>query len=248
MKSIISLEMRKNIQDRGLYFWTFVLPIIFTVLFITVLTSGENQEIQKIIIISIVPGYTVMFVFFILITMVSTFIKDRDGGMAARLASTPLSSYDYLIGKWIPYMIIVLIQIAILFIFGKIVYEVPTEQPLLLTMLSFILAFTVTGIGLALALIVKTDNMGIAITQVLALGGALLGGLWMPIDMMPNILKTISKIFPQYWAHQAFQDAMTGTLQTFDFFIACIILLSIGLLGFIIALIRYPYFLRQARN
>lgn len=248
MNAVITMEMRRNLQDRGLIFWTLILPIIFTVLFIAVFTSGTDGAVKNQITTSIVPGYITMFVFFIMITMVDTFMKDLHFGMTARLASTPLSPYRYLIGKWIPYIYIVLTQIAILFLFGKIVYRVPLEQPFFLFCLSFFLTFTVTGLGLALALLVKTFNMGLAVTQIFALGGAMLSGLWMPLDMMPGFLQAISKFLPQYWAHQAFQDAMTGTLGYADFFLAVCILTGFGLIGFVIAFIGYPNFLKRARS
>ena len=248
MNAIINMELRKNLQDRGLLFWMLILPIIFTVLFISVFTSGMDEAVQKEVITSIVPGYIVMFVFFIMISMVSTFIKDRDQGIVARLASTPLPPSLYLFGKWIPYMYVVLIQIFILFLFGKLVYNIPLGQPILLVVLSILLTFTVTGLGLALALFSKTENMGLAITQVISLGGAMLAGLWIPYDMLPNILQMISKLLPQYWAHQAFQDAMAGTLETMHLFQTSLILLGFGLISFIIALVCYPKFLRRAKG
>jgi len=248
LNAIINMELRKNVQDRGLIFWTLILPIIFTVLFISVFTSGMDEATQKEVITSIVPGYVVMFVFFIMISMVSTFIKDRDHGIVARLASTPLPPSLYLFGKWIPYMYVVLIQMFILFLFGKLVYNIPLEQPILLLILSISLTFTVTGLGLALALFSKTENMGLAITQVVSLGGAMLAGLWIPYDMLPNFLQMISKFLPQYWAHQAFQEAMTGTLAYIDFFQVIGILFGFGGAGFIVALLQYPKFLKQARN
>ncbi|HLS07512.1 ABC transporter permease [Lentibacillus sp.] len=248
MNAMINLELKKNLQDRGLLFWTLILPIIFTVLFIAVFTSGVGETESRQVILSIVPGYTIMFVFFIMISMTESFIKDRNIGMVARIASTPLSPYLYLLGKWIPYMYIVLTQVMILLLFGKLVYDISLEQPVHLLILSVLLTFMVTGIGLALAVIVKTNNMGIALTQVLALGGALLGGLWMPTDMMPDILQTISALLPQYWAHQAFQDAMTGALQVTKLIQTSLILSGFGLAGFIAALLRYPKFLRRAKG
>src|SRR5690625_7806775 len=87
---MLRLELKKHLQDRGLLFWMILLPIIFTVLFISVFTSGVDESTKQDVIVSIVPGYAVMFVFFIIISMVTSFIKDRDLGMVARLASTPL--------------------------------------------------------------------------------------------------------------------------------------------------------------
>lgn len=248
MNAVVKLEMKKNLQDRGLLFWALILPIVFTVLFISVFTSGTEEVESKQVIISIVPGYTVMFVFFIMISMTESFIKDRNMGMIARISSTPLSPYLYLLGKWIPYMYIVSIQIAILLLFGKLVYDVPLEQPVQLIILAIALTFMVTGLGLLLAVVVKTNNMGIALTQVIALGGALLGGLWVPVDMMPDFLQILSRFLPQYWAHQAFQDAMTGTLQTGEFIQASLILVGVGIVGFVIAILCFPIVLKRAKG
>ena len=248
MNAVIQLELKKNLQDRGIWFWAIILPIIFTVLFISVFTSGLNETESRQVILSIVPGYTVMFVFFIMISMAESLLKDQKIGMVARIASTPLSNHFYLLGKWIPYMYIVFIQIVILLLFGKAVYDVPMEQPLLLMMLAIFLTFMVTGIGLALSVMVKTTNMGIALTQVIALGGALLGGLWVPVDMMPEFLQALSRFMLQYWAHQGFQDAMAGTLKMADFMKVSLVLLGIGVAGFVLALLRYPNFLKRARG
>lgn len=248
MGSVTLLELKKNIQDRGLLFWTIILPILFIVLFISVFTAGQEGGMRDEVILSIIPGYTVMFVFFIIISMCSSILKDQNKGMVARLASTPLRPVGYLMGKWFPYMLVVMIQIVILFIFGKLVYNVPFEQPIQLLLLSICLTFCVTGIGLAISIIIQTENMGIAMTQVIALGGAVLSGLWMPIDMMPGFIQTLAHYFPQYWAHQAFQDGMSGILVMADLLQTAFILCGFGIVGFLIALIRYPAFLRRAKN
>src|SRR5690625_1436846 len=248
MKAVFKMEMLKHAQDKGLYFWTFILPIIFIVLFISIFTASTDAEINAQVIISIVPGYTVMFCLFILISMAVSFIEDANRGMVARLASTPLPPYAYLLGKWAPFIMIVLIQIIVLFTFGKIVYNIPLNQPFLLSILAFVLTLSITGMGLALSLLIRSGNMGVAITQVVALGGALLGGLWMPLEMMPNVFQKISKLTPQYWAHDAFQDAMVGTLNLSDFLLASSVLLSFGCIGFVIAWVTYPTFLQRAKN
>lgn len=248
MKAMFILEMKKNVKDRGLLFWMVILPIAFTVLAVAVFGSGTEEVPKQQVILSIIPGYAVMFVFFIMISMVSTFLKDRDLGMTARIASTPLSPKLYLLGKWIPYMVIVFLQIVILIVFGKLVYQVPIEQPLFLVILAIALSFTATGLGLALSIMVKTENMGIAITQVIGLGGAMLGGLWVPLELMPNFIQTIAHFLPQFWAHQAFQDALNGTLIYKDLFQAVGIILAFGCGAFIIAVLRYPSFLKQARG
>ncbi|SER33185.1 ABC-2 type transport system permease protein [Gracilibacillus ureilyticus] len=248
MYAVIMLEWKKSIQDRGLLFWTLVLPIIFTVIFISIFSSGLSGSERQQVIVSIVSGYTVMFVFFIMISMVDSFIKDCNIGMVARISSTNLKPHLYLLGKWNNYMYIVIIQIVILTLFGKIVYNIPLGQPVHILILYLFLTIMVTGLGLALAMTVRTLNMGIALTQVIALGGAVLSGLWIPVEMMPSFLQNISKFLPQYWAHQALQDAMEGTIQLGDLFITILVLLGFTILGFVIALLGYPGFLKRAKG
>lgn len=248
MVAMFKFEMKKNLQDRGLLFWMIILPIAFIVLAVSVFASGEDGTMKQQMILSIVPGYVVTFVFFIMISMVTAFLKDRDLGMTARIASTPLSPQLYLLGKWIPYMFIVWMQIIILIVFGKVVYALPIEQPLFVLFLSIALSFTATGFGLALSLFVKSENMGIALTQVIAFGGAVLGGLWMPLDLLPDMIQKIAHVLPQYYAHQAFQDALYGTLTYKGFLQGEFTILAYGCAAFILGVIRYPYFLKQARG
>ncbi|WP_080875943.1 ABC transporter permease [Oceanobacillus timonensis] len=248
MNAVMIVELKKHVQDKGLVFWIFLLPILFTVVFIAIFTAGVDDTARQEVIQSIVPAYIVMFVFFIMISMVQVFIKDRDKGMTARLASTPLKSYFYLFGKWLPFMFIVFFQIIVLFLFGGVVYDISFGEPLILLIVSLFITFTATAIGLAMALTVNTENMGIAITQIIALGGAMLSGLWMPIEMLPDFMQTIAQFLPQYWANQSFQDAMAGTTQTSELFQTLGVLFAIGLAAFMIAIIRYPYFLKRAVN
>lgn len=56
MNAVAQLELKKNLQDRGMLFWTIVLPILFTVLFISVFTSGMDETDSKYVILSIVKG------------------------------------------------------------------------------------------------------------------------------------------------------------------------------------------------
>lgn len=57
-------------------------------------------------------------------------------------------------------------------------------------------------IGLALSMLVRSENQGTAFTQIIALGGAIIGGLWFPFEFMPKLAQTVGKLSPQYWAQQ----------------------------------------------
>src|SRR5699024_6450534 len=151
MTAIFKMGIIKSSKNKELYFWTFILPIIFIVLFISIFTSGTMADNKEEVINKIVPGYTVMFVFFIMISMCYSFLEDGDKGMVARLASTPLSPYAYLMGKWGVYIAIVLIQISGLMLLGNIVYKVPLSHSIYLLTTAIILSLPFTYSVLLLA-------------------------------------------------------------------------------------------------
>src|SRR5699024_594834 len=186
--TLLKIGIIKSCKDKKLYFWTIILPIIFIVLFISIFTSSTMADNKEEVINKIVPGYTVMFVFFIMISMCYSFLEDRNKGMVARLASTPLSPYSYLMSKWGVYIAIVLIQISGLMLLGKIVYQIHFAQPIYLITTAIILSMTVTSMGVLLSFLIEFSNASVAVAQMIALRGAALGGLWMHREMRADII------------------------------------------------------------
>lgn len=241
--SIVRKEATLLVKDKGTVFWMFILPILFVVIFAAIF--GQSAENKGEAIAQIVPGYTVMFVFFIMITMVQSFLRDRDSGMITRLKGTAMGPIQYLIGMWIPNIGILLIQSVMMLGFGHLVYGLPIANVFATSLLIIALAICATGLGLFLSMIVSSLNMGVAVVQVVAMGGAILGGLWFPWEMLPKAVQVIGNFTPQYWAHTALKDVVVGGKQVTDIGAALGILLGIGLIGLVLALFCYPRFSRK---
>jgi ABC-2 type transport system permease protein len=195
-----------------------------------------------------VPGYTVMFVFFIMITMVRRFFKEKESGMLSRMQSTPVKPIVYLIGMWIPALISVLIQCTVLLSFGHFVYGLDLGNLYAVSTIVICLAICGTGLGLAMAVCVTGENQGLALTQVFTLGGAVLAGLWFPFELLPPIAQTIGKLTPQFWAQTGLQDVMVRGAQIGDVWQGLLFLLGYGALGILIALSRFKHYIRSAIN
>ncbi|CAM3816328.1 ABC transporter permease [Cohnella lubricantis] len=194
----------------------------------------------------IVPGYTVMFVFFIIISMIRRFLGDKSSGITARLRTTRMSPLSYLLGMWLAYLVVAVIQCAILLTFGHFVYGMPLGDVVAAAAVVLVLAVCGTGIGLAVCMIVRGENQGIGITQLIALGGAVLGGLWFPIEYLPKTMQTISHFIPQYWAQKAFQDIMTREAHLSAVLPSLAALLGFAALGLLVALARFRGFMKSA--
>ncbi|SYX86064.1 ABC transporter permease [Paenibacillus alvei] len=194
----------------------------------------------------VVPGYTVMFVFFIIISMVRRFIRDKESGMTARLCSTPMKPLNYLVGMWVPYIIVVLFQSTVLLAFGHFVYGMQLGDVLAIALVVAALGICVTGLGLFVSLIAKGENQGLAITQLIALGGAMIGGLWFPHEMMPKFMQTIGQLLPQYWAQDALKRIISHGAHVQDVWLNAFILLGIGIAALVLAWVQYPRFMKQS--
>lgn len=193
-----------------------------------------------------VPGYTVMFVFFIMITMVRRFFKERESGMVARMQSTPLQPIVYLVGMWVPALLSVIIQCTVLLTFGHFVYGLDLGNLFAISIIIICLAICGTGLGLAMAVCVTGENQGLALTQVFALGGAVLAGLWFPFEMLPSFARAIGYFTPQYWAQTGLQDVMVHGANVGGVWQGLLVLIGYGALGMCIALLRFKHFIKTA--
>ncbi|WP_438445930.1 ABC transporter permease [Gorillibacterium sp. sgz5001074] len=209
------------------------------------LSEIKENSLQGDAVTQYVPGFVVMFVFFIIITMVRNFFKDQHSGMLARLRSTPMKPYHYLIGMWVPNILAVIIQCVVLLAFGKIVYDVNLGDPLALAFIVLGLAVCTTGIGLAICMFVKSENQGTAYTQIITMGGAVVAGLWFPYEIMPDFAQAIGKFTPQYWAQHGFQNIMIRGMNTADIWKTIAVLAAYGAAGLLIASLRYKKYLKN---
>ena len=246
MWAIAQVEIKKQLLDKSLLFWTLLLPVIFIIVFMMIF--AKDAENPAAIAGQIITGFSVFFSIFIIISIVISFVKDREKGLVARLASTPLTSGQYFVGKWFPFVIIVFAQIVILSVVGIIVYNMQIEQPYYYFLILVCLAVMVTSWGVAIAVFSKTENTGIVVTQLIAFIGAVLGGLWMPFEILPQIIQTIGKFLPLYWAHQALISTVSTATGGENIGIALLVLLGYTIAGFSLAFAGYRKFLRHSRS
>ncbi len=196
----------------------------------------------------VVPGYTVMFVFFIILTMMRGFLGEKESGMLARLRSTPMRPMTYLIGMWVPSIIAVLIQCIVLLAFGHFVYHVNLGDISAIAVIVLCLSICGTGIGLAVSFLIRGENHGRAITMLITLGGAGLGGVWVPAQFMPHFAQVLGRLTPQYWAQHGFLDVMVHGAHIRDEWQTFGILLAFGIGGLLVAMLRFGRFMRTATN
>lgn len=158
----------------------------------------------------IVPSYTVMFVFFLVNLMARSFIAEREIGTLRRLRAAPISGWSILFGKTLPFLTLSLVQTAILFVAGKLIFRMSWgPEPWMLLPVIFATSCAATGLGLLIATLVRTDSQvsAYATFTVIILAG--LSGCFMPRKWLPDFMQEISLATPHAWALIAYDQLLS---------------------------------------
>lgn len=188
-----------------------------------------------------VPGYTIFGVFFIVLTLASGFFHEKRDGTFQRMLTSPVSKVSILVGKLLPFYIINLIQITIMFAIGVFVFEMDLGYMPALILVSMALSATANGMGLFVTAICRTEAQVNGLSVLLAVTLSALGGIMVPAFLMPSFMKTLSYFTPHAWALKGYQDVIVRGLGIRAVLPETGVLLLFALFFFAIALWRFRF-------
>lgn len=188
-----------------------------------------------------VPGYTIFGVFFIVLTLASSFLKEKQDGIFLRILSAPISKTTFFIGKLFPYYLVNLIQIGLMFSVGALVFGIRFGSFMALTIVSLALAASANGLGLLVAALGRTEAQVNGLSVLLAVTLSALGGLMVPTFVMPDWMKTLSLFTPHAWALAGYHDVIIRGFGVNDILPEVSVLLGFASFFFLIALWRFRF-------
>jgi ABC-2 type transport system permease protein len=156
------------------------------------------------------PGMLVMFVMQMILTFGgATLVKDRAGGQLSRLVAAPLFRFEVYAGKVLARVLLAILQAILLLIFGSILFRVPLgDHPLFLLPVVLSLAAFAGCLGILGGIICQTEKQVILLAIFGSMILSALGGCWWPIEIVPELFKTIAMFTPSYWAMHALQSIL----------------------------------------
>ncbi|SOE20801.1 ABC-2 type transport system permease protein [Spirosomataceae bacterium TFI 002] len=139
----------------------------------------------------------------ILVTMVGSFltalniVAEKESGTIDQLNVTPLKKYQFILGKLIPFWVLGMLSITIGIGVSYIVYQIwPVGSVLTVFAYSAIYLFGVLGIGLLVSTFADTQQQATLFAFFFMMIFILLGGLYTPIESMPDWAQWLTKINP----------------------------------------------------
>ncbi len=162
-----------------------------------------------------VPGYTLFGVFFIVQVVATSILREKQDGTFRRLMVAPMSRAALLIGKVLPYYLVNLLQVAVMFAVGVLIFGMSLgNDPLALVFLTLAAAAASTGLGLLVAALGKTAEQIGGLSTLLVITLAAVGGVMVPSYVMPDFMQTLARISPHAWALAGYQDVIVRGLGT----------------------------------
>ncbi|MFQ5789857.1 MAG: ABC transporter permease, partial [Acidobacteriota bacterium] len=157
-----------------------------------------------------VPGFSVMFVMLGMLMGVSlSLVDEREWGMLYRLAASPVPPSAVVTGKVLSRVAIGIVQMVILFAFGRAAFAISLGPSLLALGLAIIgFSFAAAALGLLVAALAPSRDAVIPMGTIAIVGMAAVGGCWWPITIEPLWLQKLAHLFPTAWAMTAFNDLM----------------------------------------
>ena len=193
-----------------------------------------------------VPAWTLFAIFFIALSFSVSLINERKEGSFKRLLTMPCSYFQYLLSKSIIFLVVCLLQFALLFALGIYLFPhiglpklILSENAWLLLPMCVCVSLAAIGFGIFIGKI-TTDHQQAAIIAALSVViFAAIGGIWVPVFTMPEIMKTISQISPLNWGLNGFYDILIRNGTFIDILPECAYLLAFAIICTIIALVYH---------
>jgi ABC-type multidrug transport system permease subunit len=186
---------------------------------------------------TLVPAYTVMFSFALLVVVGWLFVSERQRGTLKRLRAAPVTRSQLLLGKFLPCLAVAVLQGVFLLLAGKFVFGMrwgPDSWPLarqVLWLLPVVLttAFAAMGLALFVAAAVRTEMQVAIYGSVLVMALGLASGCLWPREQMPQAARDMSLVTPHAWALDAYQQLLISSDPNTDMVVhSCLVLLAFG--------------------
>ena len=170
-----------------------------------------------------VPAWALFAIFFIIVPLSINMVKEKTQGTFVRLRTNPVSYATVLGGKTLVYLSVCLIQFTLMLLIGVYLFpgiglpqlDVSGKLPLLFVVAAFA-GLAAVGLGLLLGTVAKTQEQSAPFGATFVVILAALGGVWVPVFIMPKFMQTLSNLSPMNWGLNAFYDVFLRDVGIID--------------------------------
>jgi ABC-2 type transport system permease protein len=158
-----------------------------------------------------IPAWTIFAMFFVVISLGSSVVREKLNGSFIRLKTLPTNYLVALLSKQLTYLLVTLLQAALIFALGIWLFpliglpklNLPTDIMGLLVV-SVICGWCAVSFAICVGVFAQTQEQANGIGAVSVVLMAAIGGLLVPSFAMPQSFQPVIKLSPLHWCLQAF--------------------------------------------
>ena len=147
---------------------------------------------------NIVPGLIAVILFQTGASLTGlAIVRERERGTMEQLIVTPIRSWELILAKIIPYILVSFADTILILVLGTLMFGVPIRGSLLLlfTMTGLYLLPTL-GYGLLISTVARTQQQAQLMVMPIMLPAMMLSGFIFPISSLPLILQYVADLLP----------------------------------------------------
>jgi ABC-2 type transport system permease protein len=200
--------------------------------------SDSPNPIEATRLGGLVPGYTLMFLFFLLSHIAVAVVDERSQGSLRRLLVTPASRTVILIGKMLPFIFIAIGQMLFVLLVSSWAFKMPLGNSLpALIVIVVATAFSAATLGILVAAIVKNEGQAGGLTILVVLVLAVVSGC---INESIQLVG-INMLTPHYWARLGMTNVLQRGMGLEGVWQPALILLIMSIVFFVIGVRRFKF-------
>ena len=214
LPKLVRMEARLFLRDPTAVFF----GVLFPPLLLAVLGSipGFREPTKDLGGLRVIDVYVPIVIGFVLamlaLSLVPTYLATyRERGILRRLATTPLPPGRLLLAQMVTSVTTAVITVILVVALGSLAFGVAMPKQIVGFLLALVLgAASVFAIGLVLAAVAPTGRAASGLGSILFFPMLFFAGLYVPRDVMPDVLRRISDFTPLGATVQSLQDATNG--------------------------------------
>jgi ABC-2 type transport system permease protein len=182
-----------------------------------------------------------MLEFTILVFAALSFARERELGTLEQLLVMPFTSFEIIVGKSIPAVIISFIDIVIMIFLVQVFFAIPLRGSLvLLLILALGYIMVELGKGLVISVVSRTQHQAFLMVFLIGFIDLMFTGYAIPVESMPPVMRFIANLVPAHHWLAIFRAVMLKGVGLEVLWPNVLALIGLGLVigGFSIAFVR----------
>jgi len=160
-----------------------------------------------------VPAWTIFAMFFIVMSLAGSIVREKTSGSFIRLKTLPTSYVVALASKQITYLVVTMLQAVVIFAIGLWFFPFMGLPPLNppadiagLAVVTFMCGWCAVSYAICIGVFAKTQEQASGFGAVSIVILAVIGGLMIPGFAMPGSFKFVMQLSPLHWCLQLYYN------------------------------------------